>query len=145
MAEIPLHIRFGVDRIAEADPNKIGELVLDIWNERVSGIRQYFKFARTVVLVKGVDYTEYLIFEYDTIRYEPELYTFTWNERGNLEGHEKKNGNHKFTWQPHGSQFTIVEDIPENPLHLKIKKPGKLSQEKVLQNVGFSSDWVTVL
>lgn len=136
---------FGVDRIAEADPNKIGELVLDIWNERVSGIRQYFKFARTVVLVKGVDYTEYLIFEYDTIRYEPELYTFTWNERGNLEGHEKKTGNHKFTWQPHGSQFTIVEDIPENLLHLKIKRPGKLSQEEVLKNVGFSSDWVTVL
>lgn len=41
---------FGVDRITEADPNEIGRMVLDIWNERVSGIRQYFKFARTVVL-----------------------------------------------------------------------------------------------
>lgn len=60
---------FGVDRITEADPNDIGKMVLDIWNERVSGIRQYFKFARTVVLVKGRDYTEYLIFEADTIRY----------------------------------------------------------------------------
>lgn len=67
---------FGEDKIIEADPNHIGKLVLDIWNERVSGIRQYFKFARTVVLVKSNDYSEYLIFETETIRYDPELYYF---------------------------------------------------------------------
>ena len=47
---------FGEEEVASnADPNHIGELVLDIWNERVSGVRQIFKFVRTVVLVKSKD------------------------------------------------------------------------------------------
>ncbi len=134
---------FGVDRITEADPNSIGKMVLDIWNERVSGIRQYFKFARTVVLVKGPDYDEYLIFETETIRYDPEVYYFKWNDRGNLEGYTIEDNNHKFTWQPHGSQFTIIEDIPEERYHLKIKKPEKLDKNKVLQSLDFDETWVT--
>ncbi len=38
-------------------------MVLDIWNERVSAVRQIFKFVRTVVLVKSKGFfSEYLIF-----------------------------------------------------------------------------------
>lgn len=136
---------FGVDRITEADPNTIGKMVLDIWNERVSGIRQYFKFARTVVLVKGPDYSEYLIFETETIRYDAEQYSFVWNPRGNLEGYTKENHNHKFTWQPHGSQFTIIEEIPDDRYHLKIKLPKKLDKQQVLETLHFDKTWVTRL
>lgn len=136
---------FGVDRITETDPNQIGELVLDIWNERVSGIRQYFKFARTIVLVKGNDYSEYLIFEADTVRYAPADYTFMWNSRGNLEGHSKADNAHKFTWQPHGSQFTIIEEIPEDRLHIKVRLPEKLDKEAFLNTLKYDSSWVTKL
>ena len=132
---------FGVDKITEAEADDVGKMVLDIWNERVSGIRQYFKFARTVVLVKGQDYLEYLIFETETIRYDPNQYYFKWNSRGNLEGYSKDNHQHKFTWQPHGSQFTIVEEIPEDRLHLQIKKPEKLDKAAVLKTLGFNSSW----
>ena len=65
---------YGVDKLTGEDPNEIGRLVLDIWNERVSAVRQIYKFVRTVVLVKSKDYSDYLIFEFDTIRYDPELY-----------------------------------------------------------------------
>ena len=136
---------FGEDKIIEADPNHIGKLVLDIWNERVSGIRQYFKFARTVVLVKSNDYSEYLIFVTETIRYDPELYYFKWNKRGNLEGYTKDSHRHAFTWQPHGSQFTIVEEIPDERLHIRIKKPDKLNKTAVLQTLGFDSSWYTLM
>lgn len=136
---------FGEDKIIEADPNHIGKLVLDIWNERVSGIRQYFKFARTVVLVKSNDYSEYLIFETETIRYDPELYYFKWNKRGNLEGYTKDSHRHAFTWQPHGSQFTIGEEIPDERLHIRIKKPDKLNKTAVLQTLGFDSSWYTLM
>ena len=133
---------FGVDRITEADPNTIGKMVLDIWNERVSGIRQYFKFARTVVLVKGPLHDEYLIFETETIRYDSDQYVFEWNSRGNLEGYTKEGNIHKFTWQPHGSQFTIIEEIPLERYHLKIKTPDKLDKESVLKTLGFDKSWV---
>ena len=136
---------FGIDKITEADPNTIGELVLDIWNERVSAIRQYFKFVRTVVLVKGDDYSEYLIFETDTIRYSPSDYIFTWNDRGNLEGRSKSNDNHVFTWQPHGSQFTIIETIPKDRLHIKIRLPEKLDKESYLKTLKYDSSWLTKL
>lgn len=136
---------FGIDRITEADPNQIGELVLDIWNERVSGIRQYFKFARTIVLVKGDGYSEYLIFEANTIRYAPADYIFTWNSRGNLEGHNKTRHTHKFTWQPHGSQFTIIEEIPEDRLHIKVRLPEKLDKSAFLATLKYDSSWVTKL
>lgn len=65
---------YGIDRLISEDPNNIGKLVLEIWNERVSAVRQIYKFVRTVVLVKSKDYSEYLIFEFDTVRYDPELY-----------------------------------------------------------------------
>ena len=136
---------FGVDRITEAEPNAIGKMVLDIWNERVSGIRQYFKFARTVVLVKGQNYDEYLIFETETVRYDADQFVFIWNDRGNLEGYTKETHFHKFTWQPHGSQFTIIENIPKERYHLKIKVPEKLNKTDVLKTLAFDKSWVTKL
>ena len=119
--------------------------MLDIWNERVSAVRQIFKFVRTVVLVKSKDYTDYLVFEFDTVRYDTELYYFEWNSRGNLEGYEKTTGTHRFTWQPSGSQFTIIEPIPEERLHISIKKPETVDKETILKAVNFNKDWYVVL
>ena len=135
---------YGVDQITSAPPDEIGKLVLDIWNERVSAVRQIFKFVRTVVLVKSKDYSEYLVFEFDTIRYDPELYRFEWNTRGNLEGYDKASGKHKFTWQPHGSQFTIIEEIPKKRIHLIVKHPEKLDKNTILEALKFDKSWYRV-
>ena len=133
---------FGVDRITEAEPNEIGKMVLDIRNERDSGIRQYFKCARSEGLIKGLDYSEYLIFETETVRYDSDQYVFEWNARGNLEGFTKEGHNHKFTWQPHGSQFTIIEEIPNERYHLKIRIPEKLDKASILNALKFDKTWV---
>lgn len=136
---------FGVDNYSEIDPNELGKMVLQIWNERVSAVRQIYKFVRTVVLVKAKNYKEYLVFEVDTIRYDPELYEFKWNKRGNLEGYEKKSGMHRFTWQPSGSQFTIIEKIPRERLHISIKAPEILDKTAILKAVGFDKTWYDVV
>ena len=136
---------YGVDSITSEDPNEIGKFVLDIWNERVSAVRQIYKFVRTVVLVKSKDYKDFLVFEFDTIRYDPELYYFEWNPRMNLEGYEKSTGKHKFTWQPSGSQFTIIEDIPEKRLHISIRKPEKVDKETILKAVNFDDSWYQIV
>lgn len=98
-------------------------------------------------IVKRIDsdYADYLVFEFDTIRYGPDLYRFEWNKRMNLEGHEKSLEKHKFTWQPGGSQFTIIEDIPEKRLHIFIKKPEKVAKEKILEAVNFDSSWYRIV
>jgi hypothetical protein len=126
------------------DPNTVGESVLEIWNERVSAVREKFQNLRTVVLVKSNDLTEVAIFEFDTIRYDPELFVWEWNKNGNLRGIEKSTAEHRFTWQPHGSQFTIVEEIPEDSLLIKIKEPETLNKEDILRALGFDKSWISV-
>ena len=94
------------------------------------------------MLVKGPEYDEYLIFETETIRYDPDLYEFSWNARGNLEGYSKDRHVHCFTWQPHGSQFTIIEEIPRDRLHVKVRVPEKLEKEQVLKALNFNKSWI---
>ncbi len=136
---------FGVDNYSEVDPDELGEMVLQIWNERVSAVRQVYKFVRTAVLVKSKDYKDYLVFEFDTVRYDPELYYFEWNKRGNLEGHEKETKKHKFTWQPGGSQFTVMEDIPKERLHLSVKAPEPIDKETLLETIRFDKSWYKIV
>ncbi len=127
---------FGESIINEsADPKQIGHEVIAIWNTRVEEIRSRFPHMRTVVLNKSEDLLTLRIFEVDTKRYDAETYVWSWNKRGNLEGH--KNGIHCFTWQPHGSQFTIIEEIPDDAINFKLKSPPHLDKAEVLHNVGF--------
>ena len=52
--------------------------------------------------------------------------------------------NKRFTWQPHGSQFTITEIVPEKTLILKIKQPEKLDNAKILDAIGFDKTWLII-
>ena len=125
-------------------PEEIGSRILDIWNARVSSVRQRFAHCRTVVLVKSNDLSECAMFEFETLRYEVERFKWSWNERGNLVGVDS-DGNHKFTWQPHGAQFTIVEDVPKDKIVFRMRLPEKLSQEFALKVLGFDESWVEIL
>ena len=136
---------FGERIDTNANPELIGKLVLDIWNERVSAIREKFKHLRTVVLIKSNDLSEVCVFEFETIRYDPELYRWEWNKNNNLVGIDKKIDEHRFTWQPHGSQFTIIEEVPDKSLVIRIKQPDKLDKEQILQALGFDKSWITIV
>ena len=136
---------FGETIDETTDPSEVGKLVLEIWNERVSAVREKYKHLRTIVLVKSNDLSEVVIFEFDTIRYDHELYKWEWNKNKNLIGTEVKTGEHRITWQPHGSQFTIIEDIPKKVLIIQIKKPSILDKDLVLKALGFDKSWITVI
>lgn len=135
---------FGETIDTHHNPNAVGQSVLEIWNERVSAVREKFQNLRTVVLVKSGNLTEVVVFEFDTIRYDPELFVWEWNNNGNLRGIEKSTSEHRFTWQPHGSQFTIIEEIPEDSLLIRIKEPETLDKEDVLRALGFDKSWISV-
>ena len=128
-----------------SDPNQIGRDVLTIWNARIESIRERFRNVRTIVLVKSDDLLRLAVFEFDTIRYNHELYSFSWNKGGNLEGQTKDGDIHKFTWQPHGSQFTIKEEVPDNRLIIHLKQPDLVDKTLTLNSVGFDKSWVTII
>jgi hypothetical protein len=135
---------FGERSDEKADPILIGKLVLEIWNERVSAVREKYKHLRTIVLIKSNDLSEVVVFEFETVRFDYELYKWEWNNNNNLIGTHKHTGEHNFTWQPHGSQFTIIEDVPEKCLVININQPKKLDKEQVLNALGFDKSWVKV-
>jgi len=136
---------FGDSEISECDPNELGEKVIAIWNERVASIRSHYRHVRTVVLIKSNDLLELATFEFDTVIYPSDQYSWQWNERNNLEGFNKSADQHIFTWQPHGSQFTIIENVPEERLAIRIKEPPQLDRESVLESINFDESWVQVL
>jgi hypothetical protein len=97
------------------------------------------------VLLKSDDLLEVGIFEFETTIYPEDQFHWQWNENQNLEGYFKGKDEHKFTWQPHGSQFTIIEDVPKNRLAIKIRKPPLIDRETVLTSLKFDSSWVEIL
>ena len=88
---------------------------------------------------------EFLVFEQETVRYNTRDYTWKVNRNGNLEGYEIGTTQHKFTWQPHGSQFTILYDVPLSSQKFKVKRPPVLDFEETMTQIGFDNSWVTIL
>ncbi|MFH1633556.1 MAG: hypothetical protein ABIG63_06040 [Chloroflexota bacterium] len=127
-----------------ANPQVLGDSVLEIWNARVESIRAKFSHLRTVVLVKSNTLTELAVFEFETVYYPIEKYTWARNERGNLEATDRTTQEHRFTWQPHGSQFTIIESVPQDCLLITLQAPQHLDKEKILKAVHYDDSWITV-
>lgn len=125
-------------------PDEHGELILNIWNERVSSIRKFYKHLRTVILIRSYDLIESVIFEFDTIRYDPELFYWKWKGK-NLYGYQKSNNSQKFTWQSGGQQFTIFETVQPENIKINIKKPALLKKEFILDEIGYDETWITVI
>lgn len=136
---------FDRDQILSSDPAEISKEVLSIWNTRVTSVKSKYEHLRSVVLIKSEDLLELTIFEVDTLRYDPDLYDWKWNARKNLEGHEKETGSHKFTWQPSGSQFTIIEKVPKSKLCIRLKQPPGLDRELVLKTMDFDPSWIEIV
>lgn len=127
-----------------ADLQRTGDAVLSIWNERVNIATDRFSAVRTVVLIRSYDMLSYQMFEEETRRYRTTDYHWEINKHNNLVGVDH-NGRLCFTWQPHGSQFTIHTDVPHETVKFQIKQPPSLSKDSVLKEIGFNDSWVEIL
>lgn len=135
---------FNENEIANS-PIRMGEKVLSIWNERVASVRRRFKHLRTIVLIKSNDLLEVAAFEFDTIMFDFKDYDWSWNSNKNLVGHKRNSSDHKFTWQPHGSQFTIIENVPSDKLAIRVRQPTQINRDRILQELQFDESWVEVI
>lgn len=126
------------------DIQKTGEAVLNIWNERINIATDHYSRVRTIILVRSYDLLSYRLFEEETARYRTNDYLWTVNDNGNLIGKDLS-GQICFTWQPHGSQFTIHTPIPENAVKFTIKKPPVLQKNSVLESISFDESWIRIL
>lgn len=126
------------------DIQKTGRAVLGIWNERINLAHDHYNPVRTSVLVRSEDCLSFCLFEEDTHRYSSSDYIWETNANGNLIGKDSFSGETKFTWQPHGSQFTIHSKIPRDAIKFSIRKPPVISSESILETIGFDPSWVKI-
>ena len=131
------------------DPHKdvqaTGNAVLQIWNKRVDIAYQDYTSVRTGVLIRNFDNLTFTLFEEDTRRFVPSEYEWEENDGGNFEGYEIETQQHRFTWQPSGSQFSIYTHIPKNAFKFKIRIPPLLDINKTLEQIDYSDDWVEIV
>lgn len=127
------------------DISQTGRAVLGIWNERINLASDNYNPVRTMVLVRSEDCLNFCLFEEDTHRYPSNDYVWETNNNGNLVGKSVLNGQTRFTWQPHGSQFTIHTDIPHNAVRFTIKQPPVISTEAILSSINFDPSWVKIM
>lgn len=127
-----------------SDPQKTGTAVLNIWNERVNIAVDEYASLRSAILIRNVNALEFALFETESGRFVTNEYTWAVNKNGNLEGVERTSGEHKFTWQPHGSQFTIKYRVPSSAIRFQIKRPAVLDVKKTMEQIGFDESWVII-
>lgn len=127
------------------DIQKTGRCVLNIWNERVNIAGDYYSQVRNCILVRSDDLLTYTLFEEKNHRFATNAYRWIENKNGNLIGVNKKTGENCFTWQPHGSQFTIHTKVPSKTIKFKIKCPPVLNVEHTLKQINYDDSWVEIV
>jgi len=125
-----------------ADIQATGRAVLEIWNARVNESLSEHDDLRIVVLVRNMNTLEFMLMEHEATRFVPSEYAWELNSRGNLEAYHSTSRDHRFTWQPHGSQFTVIHHVPSSSSLFRLRRPGMLLEEHVLRVLGYDDSWV---
>jgi hypothetical protein len=128
------------------DIQATGRAVLAIWNARVNESLGEHDDLRVVVFIRNMETRQFVIFEEIASRYAADDFVWRKNGKGNFEGFEKASNHHKFTWQPHGSQFTVMRHVPGSAIKFIINKiPTLIEQEHVLRLIRFDDSWVEII
>lgn len=123
-----------------------GKAVLAIWNARVNEALGEYDDLRIAILIRNMTSKEFVLFEETANRYAADDYEWKKNKRGNLQGHDKATGEHKFTWQFHGSQFTVKRSVPGSAIKFRINKtPPIIELEHVLRLARFEDNWIEIV
>lgn len=126
------------------DIQNTGRAVLGIWNGRINIAQDNYTPVRTLVLLRSPDLCSYCMFEEENHRYRTSDYRWEENHNGNLIGIDIETNDTCFTWQPHGSQFTIHTHVPKNAVRFSLKRPPQIAKEDMLRAIKFDPSWIEI-
>lgn len=135
---------FGITNPHE-DIQKTGRAVLAVWNERINIAYDEYNPVRVGILVRNNDLSEFCFFEEYIERYKTNDFMWEENKNGNLIGKNIHTGETFFTWQPHGSQFTIHTKVPSDAIKFTVKRPPIVPMEEALESINFDESWIQIL
>lgn len=120
-----------------------GRAVLSVWNARINEALDEYNELRIVVLIRNMETREFLIFEEEARQFIPTDYEWSLNPKRNLVGYDRSEGQQRFTWQPHGSQFTVHRPVPGSARRFSIvPNVPVVSVDDVLAAIRFRPDWI---
>lgn len=122
-----------------------GRAVLAVWNERINIAYDNYNPVRVTILIRNNSLSEFCLFEEHIERYKTSDYRWEENKNGNLIGININTGETKFTWQPHGSQFTIHQNVPKDAIKFRLKRPPVIDKATALSNIKFDSSWIEII
>lgn len=126
-----------------ADIQVTGNAVLNVWNARVNESLNEHDDLRIFIMIRNVSTLEFTLFESEAVRFIPSHYRWTRNKNGNLVGYDVQTNAHAFTWQPSGSQFTVIHHVPPSAYRFRINRtPGIVEEQHILELVSFRDDWI---
>ena len=120
-----------------------GRAVLEIWNSRIDEVLTEYDDLRVVVLVRNMVAREFVLFEDEVVRYVPDNYRWETNRQNNFEGIDLATEKKRFTWQPHGSQFTIHREVPTAASRFRIVPDVPVVEfQHIVEQTGYQDDWI---
>lgn len=129
----------------DKDTAVTGKAILSIWNARVNEALAEFDDLRVVVCVRNFATRQFMLFEEEAHRFSYADYAWSFNKNDNLEGRDIAHSEHVFTWQPHGSQFTVIRRVPAHARKFSINHSVPLIQmEHVLKLTEFDESWISI-
>ena len=128
------------------DIQATGKAILSIWNARVNEALNELDDLRIAVLIRNFETKEFVVFEETATRFAADDFRWEKNKGGNFEGYEKATNEHRFTWQPHGSQFTIKRHVPGSAVKFIINHNVPLIEsDHILRLARFDENWVEIV
>ena len=128
------------------DIQATGKAILAVWNARVNEALGEHDDLKIAILIRNLETKEFVLFEEDATRYAADDFVWTKNKRNNFEGHNKTTGTHCFTWQPSGSQFTIIRHIPGSAVKFIINQnPTLIESEHILRLTKYNDNWIEII
>lgn len=141
-----LHFSYQNSDVLAMHPDEVGKKILEIYNSRMDAVLARFAHVRLIILMKGPNLASAAVFEVDGKRYNTADFVWTWNKNGNLTGLDTS-GIHRFTWQPHGAQFTIIYEVPPQRHFIELLVPSNvkpLPADKLIDELGFTDSWIRI-
>jgi len=134
----PIH-SFHIDDWLD-DIQATGASVLSIYNSRLAEARGDHDEVRWCVLIRNMSSLEFTMYERPIVEFVPNNYEWHIRETPKsrtLWGFDDE-GNHCFTWQPSGGQFSIVERVPRAAAKFRLRRrPSIITLDQALKFAGW--------
>jgi hypothetical protein len=125
------------------DIQATGASVLSVWNARVDESLSEYDDLRIFIMVRNMSTLEFTLIESSAAPFVAANYIWKLNKAKNFLGMDATTNEHCFTWQPHGSQFTVIHHIPASAYRFRIThRPPMIAPEHVLRLAKFEDSWI---